>query len=107
MKTIFDFKPKDELGCEFSENRILISALCNLVDTFRSPKFQNEEEDFDNMGMGKDFFGKYSWATLEYNGKEFEVQLREKNTLDKIRKYYKQYKEKIKWQTNNQKNISN
>lgn len=98
--------PKD-LEYQFAENRILMKALNNLVDIFKHPKFQNEEEDFDNTGMGKDFFGKYSWATLEYNGKEFEVQLREKNTLDKIRQYYKHNKEENEWQTNNQKNISN
>jgi hypothetical protein len=103
MSKVIDLKPKDDLGHESAENRILMIALTNLVHTFKHPKFKNIDEDFDNTGMGKDFWGKYSWAIVEHNGKEFEVQLREKNTLDKMRKYYKQQnnKEKEQWQTIN------
>jgi len=71
----------EDLGPDNKESQTLMSAMINLIDPFKNPKYQNNEEDFSCTGIGRDTFGKFAWTDVEHNGVEYEIQLRNKSNL--------------------------
>ena len=80
-----------ELGPDNAEARNLIEVLHKIVDTSQHSKLDldesdlGEDEEFTNTGVGKDMFCKYSYAEVEVNGKEYFIQVRDKEQFNKIR----------------------
>ena len=76
-----------ELGPNNVEARNLMSVLHKVVDTSKHSMFDLDEDmnPFANTGVGKDIFTKYSYAKVEVNGKEYFIQVRDKELFNKIR----------------------
>ena len=71
-----------ELGPENAEARHLIDVLHKLVDTSQHSRI-DDDEDFSNTGVGKDLISKYSFAEIEVDGKEYLVEVRDKELYHK------------------------
>ena len=79
-----DILKDKELGPDNAEARHLMDVLHKIVDTSQHSKLDLEaEEEFTNTGVGKDLVSKYSFADVEVGGKEYSVQVRDKNLSDK------------------------
>ena len=86
MKTHDKDVTDKELGPDNAEARHLMGVLHKIVDTSQHAKLDLEaEEEFTNTGIGKDMFCKYSYAEVEVNGKEYFIQVRDKEQFNKIR----------------------
>ncbi len=73
-----------ELGPDNAEARHLMDVLHKIVDTSQHSKLDLEaEEEFTNTGVGRDLITKYSFANVEVDGKEYSVEVRDKNLFDK------------------------
>ena len=74
-----------ELGPDNAEARDLMMVLHKVVDTSQHSKCDlEEEEEFTNTGVGRDSVSKYSYAEIEVDGKEYFVQVRDKENYYKV-----------------------
>ena len=84
MKTYDKDVTDKELGPDNAEARDLMEVLHKIVDTSQHSKLDLEaEEEFTNTGVGRDLVSKYSFANVEVDGKEYSVEVRDKNLSDK------------------------
>jgi len=87
MTTPIKISEIDELGPDNKEARQLMSALQKAVDTslgldFSSNDNLDNEEIWNNCGIGKDHLGKFAFADIKDDGKYFRVTLRNKEDLE-------------------------
>ena len=83
MNTPIKVPEIDELGPDNKEARQLMSALQKAVDTSLGLDFSDDDEEFwNNCGIGKDHLGKYAFADVKHDGRDFRVILRDKEDLE-------------------------
>ena len=83
MNTPIKVPEIDELGPDNKEARQLMSALQKAVDTSLGLDFSDDDEEFwNNCGIGKDHLGKYAFADVKHDGRGFRVVLRDKEDLE-------------------------
>ena len=79
-----------ELGPDNREACELMEAQQNLLKygmKYEAP-IVSEPGEFQHIeGVGKDIFGKYSYAVMEHKGKQYFVQVREKELYDGYNEY--------------------
>ena len=83
MATPIKIPEVDELGPDNKEARQLMSALRKAVDTSLGLDFsEDSEEIWNNCGIGKDHLGKFAFADVKHDGRNFRVVLRDKEDLE-------------------------
>ena len=74
-----------ELGPENKEACKLMEAQQNLLPyekKYEEPIVSEPGEFQQIEGVGKDIYGKYSYSVMEYKGKQYFVQVRDRETYD-------------------------
>ena len=65
-------------------------AVHNTVNSKSLKTYKDEDGDEDCVaGVGKDIFGKYGFAEVEFKGKVYLVQVRDKDQIDNAYKHTK------------------
>ena len=74
---------EDELGPDNREACELMEAQGNLSEYDKRTKTEDEDGEYNHIeGVGKDVYGKYAFAEMEYKGKKYFVQVRDRETYD-------------------------
>tara|TARA_R110002153_G_scaffold82593_1_gene208242 strand:+ start:68 stop:463 length:396 start_codon:yes stop_codon:yes gene_type:complete len=74
-----------ELGPDNKEARTLMSALVEGIELKKTRNHDLDDEEFwDDQGIGKDLFGKYAFTEFDHEGKTYQVHIREKSAYDNV-----------------------
>ena len=74
-----------ELGPDNKEARTLMSALVEGIELKKTRNYDLDDEEFwDDQGIGKDLFGKYAFTEFDHEGKTYQVHIREKSAYDNV-----------------------
>ena len=81
-----------ELGPDNKEAGQLAEAIHNTINTKRLKINRGidgyEDEDNTTSGVGKDIFGKYGFAEMEFKGKTYLMQIRDLEGYDQATKFF-------------------
>ena len=79
----FNKPTDDELGPDNREACGLMEAQSNLLEYDKRTETEDEDGELNHIeGVGKDVYGKYAFAEMEYKGKKYFVQVRSKETYE-------------------------
>ena len=71
--------PKNEEACKLMDAKIHLLERKSKLD---KPMYDADFDWANADGVGKDVYGKYSYSVMEYKGKQYFVQVRDRETYD-------------------------